>query len=140
MTPAFQMQRMAQFAETDAAGIVHFSNYFRWMEELEHAFFRSVGLSVCMTDADSREISWPRVSASCCYTGPVRFEEVVTLRLFIERLGGKSLSYRVEFESAGRPLANGKITCVCCDVSHGGMRAIDIPPAIRERLQSTSPT
>jgi len=28
------------------AGVVHFSNYFRWMEIVEHAFFRSLGLSV----------------------------------------------------------------------------------------------
>jgi acyl-CoA thioesterase FadM len=39
----FSINRRVQFAETDMAGIVHFSNYFRWMEEVEHAFFRSVG-------------------------------------------------------------------------------------------------
>jgi hypothetical protein len=35
-----------QFSETDLAGIAHFANFFRWMEEAEHAYFRSVGLSV----------------------------------------------------------------------------------------------
>ena len=46
MAAEFSISRRVQFAETDMAGVVHFSNYFRWMEEVEHAFFRAVGLSV----------------------------------------------------------------------------------------------
>jgi len=53
----FSISRRVQFAETDMAGVVHFSNYFRWMEEVEHAFFRSVGLSVVMQH-QGRDISW----------------------------------------------------------------------------------
>ena len=43
MAHAFTMQRRVEFAETDMAGILHFSNYFRFMESVEHAFFRSLG-------------------------------------------------------------------------------------------------
>ena len=42
----FKMTRLVEFAETDMAGIMHFANYFRYMEVVEHAFFRSLGLSV----------------------------------------------------------------------------------------------
>ena len=35
-----RLQRRVEFSETDAAGIVHFSNFFRYMEGAEHAFLR----------------------------------------------------------------------------------------------------
>ena len=36
----FEMTRRVQFAETDMAGVMHFANYFRLIEEVEHAFYR----------------------------------------------------------------------------------------------------
>ena len=68
----FRLQRHVQFYETDAAGIVHFSNYFRYMEEAEHALWRSAGLSI---SASGSEIGWPRVNVSFEYTRPLRFED-----------------------------------------------------------------
>ena len=40
------MTRSVEFAETDLAGIMHFTNFYRWMEVCEHEFLRSIGLSV----------------------------------------------------------------------------------------------
>src|SRR4051794_16961696 len=92
MSSSFSILRRILFSETDMAGIVHFSNYFRLMEEVEHAFFRSVGLSVSMQH-DGMHVGWPRVSTSCDYFGPVKFEQEVELRLRVTRLGEKSFSY-----------------------------------------------
>src|ERR1700742_157627 len=105
----FTITRRVQFAETDMAGIVHFSNYFRWMEEVEHAFFRSMGLSVAMAHEDI-EIGWPRVNVGCEFHGPVRFEDEIELRLRITKVGGKSLSYEVEFLRGEKRVALGKST------------------------------
>ena len=44
MAYEYRAERTIEFAETDMAGIVHFSNYFRFMEATEHYFFRSLGL------------------------------------------------------------------------------------------------
>ena len=41
-----RLKRRVQFYETDMAGIVHFSCYFRYMEEAEHAMWREAGLSI----------------------------------------------------------------------------------------------
>ena len=129
----FTIRRRIQFSETDMAGIVHFSNYFRMMEEVEHAFFRSVGLSVAMQHEGSH-IGWPRVAASCDFSGPVRFEDEIELRLRVVKVGDKSFSYEVEFSVAGRRVALGKTTSVCCVLADGAMKAVPIPPFIREKL------
>ena len=46
MSFEFRLKRRVQFYETDAAGIVHFSTYFRYMEEAEHALWRDAGMSI----------------------------------------------------------------------------------------------
>ena len=137
---AFSTTRRVQFSETDMAGIVHFSNYFRWMEEVEHAFFRSVGLSISMQH-DGMHVGWPRVSVSCDYFGPVKFEDELELRLRVARVGEKSFSYEVDFVKEGRVVALGKTTSVCCEIRHGEpMRSMPIPQSLRDRLTSSIPT
>ena len=134
MSTEFSILRRVLFAETDMAGIMHFSNYFRMMEEVEHAFFRSVGLSVAMQH-DGMHVGWPRVSTSCDFFGPVRFEQEVELKLRITKLGEKSLSYEVDFLLDGKRMALGKTTSVCCELRPDGtMRSIPIPDALRTRL------
>ena len=134
MSPPFSIPRRIQFAETDMAGIAHFSNFFRMMEEVEHAFFRSVGLSVSMQH-DGMHVGWPRVSTSCEFYGPVRFEDEVELRLRVVKLGDKSFSYEVDFLLNGKQMALGKTTSVCCELRPDGtMKSIPIPPALREKL------
>lgn len=133
MPAGFTYTRRVQFAETDMAGIAHFANFFRWMEEAEHAMFRAAGLSVQMHH-DGVEISWPRVSVGCEFVRPVRFEDELTLRLRIVRLGEKSLNLEVDFMKDGERIALGKSTSVCCEVGDGRMRSIPIPAAMREKL------
>ena len=136
MPTEFTFHRRVQFAETDLAGIAHFSNYFRWMEEAEHAFFRSLGMSVVMRHGD-REITWPRVSVACEYSGPVRFEDELELRLRVVRVGGKSLTFEVEIINGGERVALGKMTGVCCAIEPGGrMRSIAIPADVRAKLDT----
>ena len=43
---AFSYERRVEFCETDSAGIAHFSSLAIYMEQAEHALFRSIGLSV----------------------------------------------------------------------------------------------
>ncbi len=132
MHPHFSITHRVQFSETDLAGIMHFSNFFKMMEEVEHAFFRSVGLSVSMQH-DDIHIGWPRVSATCDFSGPVRFEDEVECQMRVGRVGEKSFTYEVEFLVKGKRVALGKTTSVCCAVGKE-MKSIVIPKAIRAKL------
>jgi YbgC/YbaW family acyl-CoA thioester hydrolase len=134
MPGEFSILRRVQFAETDMAGVAHFASYFRWMEEVEHAFFRSVGLSVVMTQ-DGKEIGWPRVAAACEYSAPARFEDELELRLRVTKVGNKSFNYEVDVLKGGQRIALGKLTSICCAVSAGGgFTPVEIPPEIRQKL------
>ena len=134
MTHEFRMIRRVQFAETDMAGVLHFSNYYRYMEEVEHAFWRSIGRSVVMPDHSGEHISWPRVATSCEYAAPAHFEDEIELGFAVVMVGERSVTYQVEFHRQGRRIAVGRTTAVCCMMSNGSFRPIPIPDAIRAKL------
>lgn len=134
MAGPFIEYRRVLFSETDMAGVMHFSNYLRWLEDVEHAFWRSLGLSVHSV-AGPEHFGWPRVAVSCEYAEPIRFEDQVELRLRLMRMGEKSLDFQVEFFCAGRRAALARATTVCCRVEPGGrFTPVPIPEWLRSRL------
>ena len=136
MPSLFHCRRRVEFADTDMAGIVHFSRFFVFMEATEHAFLRSLGLSVHL-EHEGQTISWPRLAAACDYRRPVRFEDELDIQLRVERLGTKSVTYGVAFEHEGEAVADGTLTAACCLCDPGeSLRAIPIPDFIRQRFES----
>jgi YbgC/YbaW family acyl-CoA thioester hydrolase len=133
MAQCFSMTRRVQFAETDLAGVVHFSNYFRMMEEVEHAFWRSLGLSVKFGEG-SGYVSWPRVSASGSFLAPIHFEEELRLDLTICRQSQKSLEFRVAFRRGEQVVARGTMKTVCCAIQGSDFKAIPIPAEVSDKL------
>lgn len=135
MSAPFMTQRRVEFRETDAAGIVHFSEFFPYMEQAEHALLRHLGLSVVLEDEDGIT-SWPRVSASCEYQGAAKFEDVLDIAVRVERLGTRSVTYFFEFTRAGQTIATGRITAVCCRVGPDRqLRSMNIPERIAGALR-----
>ena len=132
----FRTTRRIEFGDTDMASIVHFSNFFRFMESAECEFLRTRGLSVKM-EWEGETIGFPRVSASCDYVSPARFEDVLDVAVTIARIGAKSVTYAFEFTRGSERIALGKVTSVCCRVGeHNRIVAIEIPAGYRARLQS----
>ena len=97
----FTHRRRVQFSETDMAGIVHFSQFYKMMEEAEHAFFRSVGLSVMEHRPDGTVVGWPRVSAKCGFKAPAFFEDELDITVTVQRIGVKSLTLDYTFTRDG---------------------------------------
>src|SRR4026207_53413 len=84
------MARRVQFYETDAAGLVHFSWFFRYMEEAEHALWREAGLSIHARDG---EFGFPRVSASFDFHRALRFEQEFDVLLRVTAMSKKPIRY-----------------------------------------------
>lgn len=134
----FRLTRRVEFADTDMAGIVHFANFFLFMEAAEHALLRSRGLSVFFP-WDGQTLTFPRVNASCDYLRPLRFGDEVEVCVRVERVGRTSVRYAVEFALAGEAVARGGITAVLCRVREdGALEPFEFPPELRRLL--TAPT
>ena len=116
-TGAFQVSRRTEFRDTDAAGIVHFSAFFFWMESAEHELLRHVGILVVDPQADGTTLSWPRVSVTCDYKSAVRFGDELSIGVCIEKIGRSSITYGFRFEHQGRWVAQGRVVAVRCRVN-----------------------
>ncbi len=112
MAHEFKMKRRVEFAETDMAGILHFSNYFRFMEATEHAFFRSLGLCVHAHDPDG-VWGWARGQAECSYRAPLCYEDIVEIQLLVREKKSRSIRYEFVFRKDGDEVARGALTAVC---------------------------
>jgi len=140
----FKMERRVEFYETDMAGIVHFSNFFRYMETTEHAFFRSLGQTLHVNE-DGRMQGWARVHAECDYRAPLRYEDVFEVRLLVRKKSQTSLSYDFVFTKTapeGSPegpleVARGLLTVVCVarEPDQERMRPVGMPALITEQVE-----
>jgi acyl-CoA thioester hydrolase len=135
----YSIIRTVEFSETDMAGIMHFSNFFRYMEAAEHGFFRSLGLSIHSTEPES--LGWPRVHATCDFRSPLRFEDSVEVRLLVREKREKSIVYSFVFrklnEHPVREVARGTlvVACVKRDEVSGRMSGVPIPNAIASKIE-----
>jgi YbgC/YbaW family acyl-CoA thioester hydrolase len=126
------LRRRVQFYELDSAGIVHFSNYFRYMEEAEHAFWRATGMSISPTDS---EIGYPRVNATCDYHRPLKFEDEFEVHIRVAAMAEKSMRYEFLLTCGDTKIATGSVTIVCVRVRKGEpMKAVAFPPEVAARF------
>ncbi|MCG8607954.1 acyl-CoA thioesterase [bacterium] len=131
----FRTQRRVEFADTDEAGIVHFARFFVFMETAEHEFLNSLGTSVS-AEWDGNKIGWPRVSVSCEYLSPAKFEDVLDIHLTVLRRGSKSVTYNYLIKNQDTVVAKGQMTAACCICNPGQpIRAIPIPEFLAEQIQ-----
>ena len=128
----YRLKRRVQFHETDAAGIVHYSCFFRYMEEAEHALWREAGLSIQPRGAS---VGWPRVHASFDFRSALRFEQEFEIWIRIEAMTRRSIRYGCTLTSGETVVATGTLVIAC--VSRGPnepMRSTEIPAEVAQRL------
>jgi YbgC/YbaW family acyl-CoA thioester hydrolase len=128
----FHYPRRVQFAETDLAGIVHFSWMFRYMEEAEHALWRAAGLSIA---GRGSEIGWPRVAASFEFHSPLHFEDEFEVIVRLNEVGARTLRYEHTLKRASTVIGSGTMTAACVRKVDGGpIRSTEIPAEIIQKL------
>ncbi len=130
----FTAVRRIEFADTDAAGVAHFTTYFRLMEETEHAFYRFLGGSAFEETGDSVR-GMPRVSASCDFVRPLRYGDVVEVVLRVREKGERKIAYNFEFRAHPdrRLAAKGAMTVVHATRTAGEtFKSAPIPAFLRE--------
>ena len=128
----FTYRRRVQFPETDASGIVHFTNFFKYVEEAEHAMWRAAGMSINQHD---RGIGWPRVAASFEFRKPLRFEDEFDVHLRIVKITRASMAYACAVSRGGERIATGALTIVCVTRGEDGrMVSAPFPADVRSRF------
>ena len=131
----YRLKRRVLFYETDMAGIVHFSWFYRYMEEAEHALWREAGLSISPVGA---EIGFPRVAASFDFHRPLRFEDEFEVRLTVVEIAAKTIRYTAHVTRGETSIATGSLTVACVrKIAGEPMSSMEIPADIATRFEVT---
>ena len=125
--------RRVQFHETDAAGLVHFSAFFHYLEEAEHALWRAAGLSI---HPPGTEVGFPRLATGFEFHQALRFEDEFEATIRVVAMTERTIQYRCLISRAGQRIATGSLTIICVSKRpNEPMRAIPIPAAIAARFR-----
>jgi len=143
MDREFSVRHRVAFSETDMAGIVHFSHYFRYMELAEDAFFRHLGAEL-IRRAEGEVYGWPRVRASCDFKAPLAFGDEVEIVLKVKEVKVRAVEfafglYKVEEGRRGEKVARGRLTTVQVVRRTGQrvteMEAVTLGPHLQKKLE-----
>jgi len=128
-----RVRRRVQFSETDAAGLVHFSCFFKFFEDAEHALWREAGLSI---HAEDSPVGWPRIFASCEFIRPLKFEQEFDVVVRITEMTRRTITYEGEITRGGERVASGTWRIACVNkLADGTIRSTEIPADVAERLK-----
>ncbi len=147
MPSRFRSVRTVEFAETDMAGIMHFSNFYRYMEATEHEFFRSLGL-VIHQQTEAGMTGFARVQADCKFFRPLHYLDEVEVELVVTDKTRNTLEYEFLFRRLGpdgpeeKDIARGtmKVIHVKREGQEQRIRAAEIPDHVAALIEVEEPT
>ncbi len=141
MAKSFTLQRIVEFSETDMAGLVHFTNFFRYVEAAEAALFEEIGWPLVHVDEQGSR-GWPRVRASAKFHHPLHFRDRIQVSLGIKTLHPKAIDWKAAIHknlSPGEPVKAASLNMTTFHVQRPRtgleMAPLSLPPELIERLE-----
>jgi len=131
--PPFKTTYRISWVDTDAAQVVHFSNYFRFFERAEEEMYQQLGFT--FNDIRKKYDFWfPRVEALCRFKAPSKFGDVLEVSLTVEEISDKAVRYDFGMinKASGQLVAEGHVVVVVADKKLG--KAVKIPKELVEKL------
>lgn len=113
LPPYHETQVRVRYAETDRMGLLHHANYFVYFELARTEALRDRGISY--RDVEDAGYFLVIVDIGCRYKRPVRYDDLITIRTYVERITHVKLQHRYEVLRDGELLAEGHSTLACVD-------------------------
>lgn len=126
---------IVRYAETDAQGVVHHSNYLVWFEEARSDFLRQQGLPY--SDLEKTGFFVVVTEVAVTYRAPAFYEDRITIETTLAKARGRLLEfvYRIH-NGMGSLLAEGRTRHL---VLGGDRRPVCLPKPVLEKLLASHP-
>jgi acyl-CoA thioester hydrolase len=121
-----------RWGDTDAAAIVFYPNFYKWMNEATQEFMKNIGYS-CSTLLAEQNISVPLVETHCVFKRPLVFEDQVVVNSSVEEIHNKVFKIKHIFVKEEQVVAEGYEIRAWTSFD-GKPKAVPIPNEIRERM------
>ena len=126
-------KRRVEFAETDAAGMVHFSVFFRYMEEAEHAVWRAAGMDIF---ASHETNSWPRIAANFDFKSPLRFQDEFEIQTEIAAVTRSTIRWAHVIRRGSVTIGAGTVTAVYVTKNRDAIKSAELPEGVVAALRA----
>lgn len=121
-----QLQIRVRYAETDAMGFLHHSNYFVYFEMGRTELFRAQGGNY--REMEDRGLYLVVVKVECSFKVPARYDDELTLVTRIARVTPAKLEHEYEVRRGSELLTTARSTLACIDKEGRIQRMTDILP------------
>ena len=111
--PSHEIQIRVRYQETDGQRRVHHANYLNYFEVARTEMLRGSG--VTYRDLEDAGVFLVVSEATCSYKAPADYDDLLTIRTWIEKVGGASLRPGYEVVRDTMILARGTTVVVCVD-------------------------
>lgn len=131
--------RQIEFSETDMAGLVHFSNFFKYMETAERDFFDAAGIDLIRTKPGEL-VGWPRARAECKFSAPLRFGDTIDIHLAVKAVKDRALDYQFRIyrrnpDGSRTQAGKGHMTTILAQLCESGeLQSVELPDDLRTRI------
>jgi YbgC/YbaW family acyl-CoA thioester hydrolase len=129
----FEFESRVRYVDTDASGRIHYTAMLRHFEAAEIELMRFLGLGLTYIEQDAQGMQFPRVHVDCTYTAPVHFEDLLRIRVVVDRVGESSYTLGFDATVHETAVAQGRIVVVCVDIAT--QRSRPLPEALAEALR-----
>jgi YbgC/YbaW family acyl-CoA thioester hydrolase len=113
----FEREVTVYWPDADAAGIVWFGHFFRYLEETEEEAFRARG---CDRQAllDSLKVWMPRTHLEIGFRSPAKLNDRLMIAMLPERQGERRLAwkFRIAQKTSGAIVCQGSYRVACVDI------------------------
>jgi 4-hydroxybenzoyl-CoA thioesterase len=137
----YTYERRLHWSECDPGGIIFFPNYARWMVDGLNDMFLRLGVDPNGPRGPDALGGLPVMALSMKFVSAPALHEMVTHRISVTKVGGKSLAFQHRFLRGEELLMEAEETRVWAEHPHGnprGMRAMPIPDDVRALLEQAA--
>jgi acyl-CoA thioester hydrolase len=121
---------IVRYAETDAQGVVHHSNYLVWFEEARSDFLRQQGLPY--SDLEKSGFFVVVTEVAVTYRSPAFYEDRISIETRLVKARGRLLEFDYRILNAeGILLAEGRTRHL---VLGADRRPVSLPKPVQEKL------
>jgi tol-pal system-associated acyl-CoA thioesterase len=123
----FFIEKKIYYHDTDAGGVVYYSNYLKYMEEARTEFFADKGIDIKTLSDRGTWFVVAKVSVN--YKAPARYSDIIRITSKVEKVRAAAIEFYQEIKRDNKILVEGKTVLVCVDRD---FRPQAVPDRIRE--------
>ena len=133
---SFKYAFRVRWVDTDVAGVMHYTNFFRYFEACEQEFYRSLGA----THAKIREkykVMLPRVEAHCVYRVACKYDDLIEVVMKVKEITDKTVTYEFQLnkKETNQLAAEGYLKCIAVDLNwKAALLPTEVAGILRENM------